>query len=1197
MSADGFDSLAVALVGASFRVALDRPEDQVLNSPQAVAAALIRKDTGLRDQRALARAVEAAKDQLGAALEAFDSNRREPVTAEQKDRVIAGIISALAGLRLTRGGMAALGPRGESVDLLLRREAVKSWGEAGADQEVHRYGRVLMRHAAQYVRSLVSHLTTVVGEVGQVPPGMLVQAVERGLTEGVEAVRIPTAHKDVSDEVSTFESQYATAVIEAYDTMELFGIDIPEILRRQPVDVGYITLQSSTRDARHTDGTSRANVDTMIADACRVRRDRHGRRLAARPAQPAEHPRPYRVLLTGAAGSGKTTVTQWLALGAARSSFPEALRRWQDLLPFVIQLRYIFSDGKPRRLDVADLARVATRRLGKLPADWLHERLDQGRALVILDGFDELPPLPHRHRHDVYQWIKSLITQYPAARFIVTSRPEGLDTSWFDRHDFDHLELDAMGLPAIQSFVHRWYLPLLSSVPGNRKKVYTQRRNRLLEHIASRPLVRDLAETPLLCAMLCAFYAINETVEPRSRAHLYEQVINALTNAREIQRQVPMADQIDLSDKRAFLQAIARYMADNALTTIRLRPLTAFTPPSAHAWDELREHDRGDVTVHELLTDLISGFVGSRTTVDHALRYVAQRSAVLQHVGGNEVQFAHRTFQEYLAACDYADRGEAQSIVPQLRNGDPIWWRIAAFAAAKCNRRDASALVRSLMAEADSSPDQRRELQLLIAECVSTAKVELEIVEPVRAHLAEIFPPRDRDEAAKLVRSRNGDHVLGWLAGHTHDPAWADACIVAAAHIGTPEAMTLIRDYAVDLTGKATTPAWAREVLTEVWDRFDPTDFARRVLSEVTFGDATVHIDTAAKMKAVGQLPAVRRLVFGGSAGSAHADLDSWKGLHSIEELDCTALKLHSLDGIDALDTLVSLSFLAGELLRDFTPLSALTGLRHLFVLQGRHMTDGAFLAPLRNLQNLLLDKPEFDDWSWLRPLAELRNLQVSGGTLHDLDALRHLGDLRTLRLNPTGGLYDAASLTELRSLRRLNLTLAADRPGPVVLPDASESRLREVTLNGRPTRADVQSVASCGVLTLLSASRVEDLTSLSAVEPLHRLRQLKLENCRSLTAIDGIGGMRDLRRLDLSGSAVQDLAPLTGLTHLEEVVLERCSALTNIEPLLSLPALRRVSFDGISDWLPLDVIDELKDARSVNVNFDSYLMVGHGSA
>nr|WSX74948.1 NACHT domain-containing protein [Streptomyces sp. NBC_00899] len=1197
MSADGFDSLALALVGASFRVVLDRPEEQVLSSPQAITAALVRPDTGLRDRRSLSRAVEAAKDQLGGALEAFDSNRHEAVPAEQKDRVIAGIISALDGLRLTQRGMASLGPRGESVELLLRREAVKSWGKADAEEEFHRYGRVLLGHAAQYIRSLVSHLTTVVREAGQLPPGMLIQAVERGLAEGVEAVRIPTAHKDVTDEVSTFESRYATAVIEAYDTMELFGIDIPEILRRQPVDVGYITLQSSTRDARHADGTSRANVDTMIADACRIRRDRHGRRIVTHPAQAADHPRPYRVLLTGAAGSGKTTVTQWLALGAARSNFPEALRRWQDLLPFVIQLRYIFSDGKPRSLDVADLARVATRRLGKLPEGWLHERLEQGRALVILDGFDELPPLPHRHRQDVNEWINSLITQYPDAKFIVTSRPEGLDTSWFDRHDFDHLELDAMGLPAIQSFVHRWYLPLLSSVPGNRKKRYAQRRNRLLEHIASRPLVRDLAETPLLCAMLCAFYAVNETVEPRSRAHLYEQVINALTNAREIQRQVPMADQIDLSDKRAYLQAIARYMADNALTTIRLRPLTAFSPPSAKAWDELREHDRGDVTVHELLTDLISGFVGSRTTVDHALRYVAQRSAVLQHVGGNEVQFAHRTFQEYLAACDYADRGEAQDIVPQLRNGDPIWWRIAAFAAAKCNRRDASALVRSLMAEADSAPDQRRELQLLIAECVSTAKVELAIVEPVRTHLAEIFPPRDRDEAAKLVRSRNGDHVLGWLAGHTHDPAWADACIVAAAHIGTPEAMDLIGKYAEELTGQHTTPAWAREVLTEVWDRFDPTDYAQRVLSGVDFGGATVRVDSAAKLAAVGRLHTVRRLVFGGSAGSGHPDLASWKGLRSIEELDCTALKLHRLDGIEALQTLVSLGFLSGGLLRDFTPLSALTGLRQLFALQCRHMTDGAFLAPLRNLQNLLLDQVEFDDWSWLRPLEELRNLQVSGGRLHDLDALRHLGDLRTLRLNPSGGLHDAAALTELRSLRRLNLTLAADRPSPVVLPDAADSRLREVTLNGRPTLSDVRSVASCGVLTLLSANKVDDLTSLTAVEPLHGIRRLTLENCRSLTRIDSVSGMRDLRRLDLSGSAVQDLAPLTGLMHLEEVVLERCSALTNIAPLLSLPALRRVSFDGITDWLPLDVIDELKDARSVNVNFDSYLMVGQGSA
>lgn len=1203
MSGDRFDSLAAALVAAAFKVLLERQEKEPPPTPPDIASALCGTFAGGREQRALARAIEAATDQLASHLQAFDATRLGSVPDARKDQLVAGIVRALAALRMTRSGMAELAPRGERLDRRLRQDAVRSWVEAGLEPDTRRFGSMLLRHATQYVESIVRHLATAVGEAGQVPVGLLTHEVERGLSEGVRSVRIPTSnHPGVSDEDSEFEARYATEIIQAYDTMQLFGIDVPDSLRRQPVDIGYITLQSSARDTWRPDGASRASVHTMIAGACRARRY-HSRTSAGRERADEDGPLPYRVLLTGAAGSGKTTVTQWLALGAARSGYPEALQQWQDLLPFVVQLRYLFSDGKPRPLEISDLARVRGRRVDGTTGGWVTDKLEHGRALVILDGFDELPPLPHPHRAQVTRWIEKLAADFPRAKLIVTSRPEGLDSSWFTQRGFEQLELEAMSLPAIQNFVHRWYYPLLSSAPNpGIKDVHLASRDRLLEHIGGRPLVRDLAETPLLCAMLCAFYAVNETVEPKGRAHLYEQVISALTN-REIKRKVPGADQIELQDKRAFLQAIARYMADNALTTLRLRPLADFSPtgststPDGASWAELRRHDRADMTVRQLLVEPLSSFLSSRTTVDQALIYVVHRSAVLQQVGGGEVQFAHRTFQEYLAACAYADHGEVLELVPKLLTGDAIWWRITAFAAARCNRRDASALVRRLMIEADRNPARRRDIQLLIAECLSAARVELKTAEAVRFHLAEIFPPRDRDEAAKLVRSSHGDHVLGWLAGHADDQAAAEACIVAAALIGTPEALTLVRDYAAQLSVNGVTPSWVRDLLTEMWDRFDAVTYARRVLSEVEFDGHAVHIDTPAKALAVGELARVRRITFGKGADSTAAQVRRWKGLRRIEELDCTAVRLHSLDGIEDLGTLTSLGLRAGELLRDFSPLTALRGLQTLHLLDCGHLTNGSVLAPLVRLRNLRLDDTAFDDWAWLGPLEELRNLQLSGGRLRDIRALGHLQGLRTLRLAPGAGVADLSGLSDLRNLRRLSVRLAADRSGAPALWASPETRLREVALDGWPTTADLDGLAGCGVLTSFQSGNVAGLHSLASLAPLRTLRRLSLHDCRTLTDIGALSDMRGLRHLDLSGSAVRDLAPLAGLKNLEEVVLERCSALEGIRALLDLPSLRHVSFDGITDWLPMDVIEELKDARSVNVLFDSYLNVGHAGA
>ena len=46
-----------------------------------------------------------------------------------------------------------------------------------------------------------------------------------------------------------------------------------------------------------------------------------------------------RLIVVGAAGSGKSTFLQWLAICAAERSFPDSLAAWNDLVPFFIRLR------------------------------------------------------------------------------------------------------------------------------------------------------------------------------------------------------------------------------------------------------------------------------------------------------------------------------------------------------------------------------------------------------------------------------------------------------------------------------------------------------------------------------------------------------------------------------------------------------------------------------------------------------------------------------------------------------------------------------------------------------------------------------------------------------------------------------------------------------------------------------------------
>ncbi|MEU3460426.1 NACHT domain-containing protein [Streptomyces sp. NPDC006733] len=1200
MSADGSDQLAAAIIKAAFTVARQDPDGgTTATGPDFpdIAAAVLGKTAGPRVQRAAVRVLEDAADQLAERLDTVHAHRYGTLTDDDKSVVMDSIAHAVGSLPLSVEQLTRLELRGETVARQLRRAAVRRWADADLERDAQEYGALLVFEAAQFVVSLASQPALAQRTASTERAATTVEEISTALQDGISSVRPTDYRPDVSVEVSQFEAKYATDILREHGHMELFGIDVPESFRRQPVDIAYITLQSSAQDRWLPGREQVSSVDQAIVDAGKpLKRDPRVLPSAVLHPTPTTAG-PFRVLVTGVAGSGKTTVSKWLAVCAARHSFPATLQDWQGVTPFVVQLRHLFTGADRSRLQLADLARVAAHRTRGIPEGWVDAQLRGGNALVVFDGMDELPPSPKPHRSEAYKWIDALMEEYPTVRFIVTSRPEGLDTAWFEQRGFRHLKLQPMRDQDIRMCVRQWFSCLLRSCPADLKSIYRQRRDRLLGHIAGNPSVRDLAETPLLCAMLCSFYASNLSVEvPKSRSHLYDQVINALISARDEQRRVLIGHGMELKDKKALLQAIARHLADHAQSTIRLRPITVLDARYATTWSQLQEFEsQQGKTAHEILTDLLASFVSTRITIDDALEYVVERSAVLQQVGPNEVQFAHRTFQEFLAACDYADRGETQQLARFVGGGEDTWWRIIAFAAAKSTRRDASALLRRLVREAEQSPVRHRELLLLIAECVSTANVDPEVAETVRDALTEVLPPRTPDEATKLAGV--GDHILNWLSGH-QDPATVQACVIAAGHIGGPEAMALIKEYVAVLTQDGTTPAWLRAVVCAMWDRFDVEEYARHVLAQIDFEDDRVMIDTGRKLPALGHLRGARKLRIALDEAGGRVGAPSWNGLTELEELDCTGFRqLHSLDGIDRLTGLTMLGLRAGGLLTDYTPLARLTGLRYLEMLDCRHLHATDWLAALTDLETLLLSGPrEATDWSGLARLTALRTLRLVGAsTVPDLDFCQPLSGLRSLWVTPDDGVRDTTGIAGAQHLHRLGLTLARDRATPVTLPAPGAGRLRELSLTGHLHVDDLQSLRGHANLRSLQAENVVGLTSLLPLASFHHLRTLRLTDCRELRDIAGLSAyFPDLVTLDLSGAAITDLTPLADLPQLEEVYFERCSHLTHIDTLLHLPSLRHVSFEGMVDWLPLDVIAQLQDVQHVTVD---YLHVGHGGA
>jgi NACHT domain len=163
-------------------------------------------------------------------------------------------------------------------------------------------------------------------------------------------------------------------------------------------------------------------------------------------------------------GFGKTTLLKHLAY--TYGSREHKRFKVPHLIPVLLPLRQYrkqIGQAQPPTLPelvmkyhVPQLAELDTKqnRLAKLPPHWMRDALVNGRALIMFDGFDEIP---ESERPAMSQWIAAQMRRFDKSVFIITSRPIAY------QEDFaDPLRTKIWVRPLTQkqqtSFVQQWYL-------------------------------------------------------------------------------------------------------------------------------------------------------------------------------------------------------------------------------------------------------------------------------------------------------------------------------------------------------------------------------------------------------------------------------------------------------------------------------------------------------------------------------------------------------------------------------------------------------------------------------------------------------------------------------------------------------------------------------------------------------------------
>ncbi|MFF5783379.1 NACHT domain-containing protein [Streptomyces sp. NPDC012693] len=796
-----------------------------------------------------------------------------------------------------------------------------------------------------------------------------------------------------------FERRYLEHLARKHGRLTIYGIDLHETPDRWPLDMAYLSLEATGREDAHPFDEEAAHV-AWQRDPAALRAD-----LALT--------RHDRILLRGLAGSGKTTLVQWLTVSAATDHHAEDMAYLRDRIPFVLPLRTLTRHGE--RLPSPDLFLTAAGCPLTPPDGWADRVLAAGRGLVLVDGIDEIPEGERARARD---WLRGLLDTYDGNRWLVTSRPTAVRDDWLAGDGFTELTLSPMARTEVTTFVRRWH-----RAAGPEAAPFEQP---LLDALRTTEHVAQLATNPLMCGLICALHRDRRGYLPRGRKALYEAALSMLLARRDRERDMgtPYGITLDEAPQIQLIQRLAYWLTRNGRTQMDRDHAKAIVTEALPAVQEAAAHPPGTVFTHLL-----------------------HRSGLLREPTADTVEFVHRTFQDYLAAKALVDSWDIGVLVEHAT--DDQWEDVIRMAVGHARPRECAEILRELLTAAAGSQDRRAQLRLVTLAATAldhATEVAPEVRDEVLARAAEVIPPRTPDEARELAAV--GRLVLDLLPdpeGLTEEAA--RMVVTTATHISVDASIP----YLAKFTGH---PALnVRAQLVWGWHRFDATPYAEAIIARVDPTELRFIVGTEEQTRELLRL-GIRpdHLEIGpGVSDETVATLLDWSDPRSLD-----LVRASSEPDLRGLGTLGRLETLSLELPPDGA--WKLAALSPSVPLRGLHFSPwpeegvrGLALYP--GLQNLAVWETPVPTDAW-HELAEVacECLMVKSTDLDDCPdgiVLSHVGELvLDVMGSPTPSLRWVAEI--FPSLRRITLVGGSPLHDPLdVSPAAALTLLEQLQAPG----------------------------------------------------------------------------------------------------------------------------------------------------
>ena len=435
-----------------------------------------------------------------------------------------------------------------------------------------------------------------------------------------------------------------------------------------------------------------------------------------------------RAIVLGHPGSGKTTLLRFLAHRWANRDDEEA-----DLSIYVRLPELSRAPQVDERIDVVKFvaARAADRGCPDVE-EQLRDELDsqRRRCVVLLDGLDEVGNDEQRRR--LIGSVLALIDRYPSNRFIITSRIVGFENAPWREMGFAVYRILDYGQEQLRQFAKTW-AKILSPVE---KQPASEIEETLKTAIFQTTRVRVLASNPLILTILVLLNDARGGALPRRRVDLYEKVVEVFLDTWESsKRRTGMLDaahgiELDACEFRWLLSDLSLAMQKAGLTL------------AARWWlaDQMQEY---------LQQKLGFDSVEAKDACDRMLRYLTERTGLIEERGPDLFGFVHRTLQEYFASLgvmDEAGASQPRHVTDCLRGYyfHPLWCEVVRLTAAQLTPPVAQSLVASIVDDPDPVGRFLKRGQMLALRCLSDGTTV-----PDRRWISRLF-----DSLVELGKSR-----------------------------------------------------------------------------------------------------------------------------------------------------------------------------------------------------------------------------------------------------------------------------------------------------------------------------------------------------------------------------------------------------------------------------------------------------------